>query len=346
MAKSAVEWCKSVGGNIPHNDLAGKLSHVGADGRYKANIERDCQMVITTFGKRFGAKISTAPVRMWNPKKSCVEKKNLPLIYPDDFASALWTRSPKIFRKLLLGDGNVKQYWEHCRNYCEWFRSHPSYNHANNWDNMVPLSLYGDDVQAYRNSECGSMSIVAWSSDLSTQSSFKSRYYLITAFSEHEECAYTFNDLMTAVSERIKMMVTPRLAQERGYPWLESGYSFMLSSLQGDLKWVNQHYGNLFDYRGNDFCGYCECKKRHDLPGMTLGDFTPSALHRSTIKTCRREDLVNRSFTWISYGCFCFDCLQFFFFVCGLLFVDQIKPHDLRLSSLLDTRVTSQESSS
>ena len=165
------------------------------------------------------------------------------------------------------------------------------------------------------------MSIVAWSSDLSTQSSFKSRYYLITAFSEHEECAYTFNDLMTAVSERIKMMVTPRLAQERGYPWLESGCSFMLSSLQGDLKWVNQHYGNLFDYRGNDFCGYCECKKRHDLPGMTLGDFTPSALHRSTIRTYRREDLVNRSFTWISYGCFCFDCLQFFFFVCVWLVI-------------------------
>ena len=88
-AKSAVEWCKSVGGNIPHNDLVGKLSHVGADGRYKANIERDCQMVITTFGKRFGAKISTAPVRMWNPKKSCIEKKNLPLIYPDDFWNSI-----------------------------------------------------------------------------------------------------------------------------------------------------------------------------------------------------------------------------------------------------------------
>lgn len=293
-AHSAVDWCKSLGGKLPHNDLVGKISHTGNDGRYKSNIERDCQTVIKTFGKRFGATISTTPIRMWNPKKSCIEVKNLPIIFPDDFASALWKRSPQIFRKLLLGDGHVREYWEHCRNYCDWFRSHPSYNYANCWDNMVPLSLYGDDVQAFRNSECGSMSILAWSSDLSSSNSFKSRYFLITAFSEYEECAYTFDDLMDAIAKRVTMMVTPSLAQERSYPWLQDGYSFMLSSLQGDLKWVNQNYGNLFDYRSNDFCGYCNCKKRHHLLGMTLGDFTASALHRSTTREYRHEFLVQR----------------------------------------------------
>ena len=293
-AHSAVTWCKSVGGSIPKNDLVGKLGQTGAEGRRKGNIERDCQTIISTFGKRFGATISTTPVRMWNPQKSCIEVKNLPLIFPDDFASALWNRSPKLFRELLLGDGQVQQFWEHCRKYCAWFRDHPSYNHANSWNNMIPMSLYGDDIQTYRNNECGAMSILGWSSDLATKNTFKSRYYLITAFSEYEECAYTFNDLMSAIAERITAMVTPELARKQQYPWLKGDYSFMLSSLQGDLKWVNQHYGNCFDYRSNDFCGYCECKKKHDLPGMTLGDFTASALHGSTTRVYQREDLLNR----------------------------------------------------
>ena len=99
---------------------------------------------------------------------------------------------------------------------------------------------------------------------------------------------------MDAIAKRVTMMVTPSLAQERSYPWLQDGYSFMLSSLQGDLKWVNQNYGNLFDYRSNDFCGYCNCKKRHHLLGMTLGDFTASALHRSTTREYRHEFLVQR----------------------------------------------------
>lgn len=294
-AHSAVTWCKSLGGKLPPTDLVGRIGRTGCHGRHKGNIERDCQTVINTFGKRFGATISTAPIRMWNPKKSRIEVKNLPLIFPDDFASALWARSPQLFRKMLLGDGNVREYWEHCRNFCDWFRSHPSYNHPNNWDNMVPMSLYGDDVQTFRNSECGAMSIVAWSSDLSTGNSFKSRYFLITAFSEYEERAYTFNDLMSEISKRIIMMVTPKMAREKQYPWLKGDYSFMLSSLQGDLKWVNHTYGNLFDYRSNDFCGYCMCKKRHDVIGMTLGDFTASALHASTTRVYRHEDLVNRS---------------------------------------------------
>ncbi|CAL1130600.1 unnamed protein product [Cladocopium goreaui] len=34
------------------------------------------------------------------------------------------------------------------------------------------------------------------------------------------------------------------MAREKQYPWLKGDYSFMLSSLQGDLKWVNHTYGS------------------------------------------------------------------------------------------------------
>lgn len=293
-AASAVAWCTSLGGHVPKSDLVGRISNIGANGRHKGNIERDCETLINTFGKRFGVTISTTPVRMWNPGESRIEVKHLPLIYPDDFATAVWKRSPALFRQLLLGDGGVREYWEHCRNFCDWFKTHPSYHHPNKWDNMVPLALYGDDVQTYRNSECGAMSILAWSSDMGTINSFKSRYFLITAFSEYEECAYTFNDIMSAVSKRITQMVTPSLARQQGYPWLKDEYSFMLSSLQGDLVWVVQHYGDLFNFRKNDFCGYCHCVKKHELMGMTLADFSASALHRSTKRVYQQDDLVNR----------------------------------------------------
>ena len=270
----------------------GKISKTGGAGRHKGNIERDCQTIIKTFGKRFGAIISTTPVRMWNPSKSCIEVKQLPLIYPDDFARALWKRSPKLFQNLLLADGNTRDYWEQCRKYCEWFREHPSYGWSNNWGKMVPLSLYGDDVQAYRNSEVGTMSIFAWSSDLAASNSFKSRYFLITAYSEHEECQYTFNDLMKAIATRITNMVTPSLSIKMEYPWLRDEYSFMLSSLQGDLKWVNNYYGNFFDYRSNAFCGYCQCVKKDATVGMTLADFSATALHTSTTRTYSQADLI------------------------------------------------------
>jgi len=62
-AASAVKWCIQKGGHIEPQDMVGKLASLGTGGKHPANVERDMQSMLNTFGKRLGAKISWIPCR-------------------------------------------------------------------------------------------------------------------------------------------------------------------------------------------------------------------------------------------------------------------------------------------
>lgn len=68
-AASAVNWCHQKGGHVEPDDVVGKLASLGACGKYPANVERDMQSMLSTFGKRLGVSIS------WIPCRICWEQK-------------------------------------------------------------------------------------------------------------------------------------------------------------------------------------------------------------------------------------------------------------------------------
>ena len=293
-------WCKERGGSVTDADLVQRVAQTGTGGRYSGNVERDFQTLIRTFQQRVGANVSSVPTRMWNPQTSQVVTKELDVIFPDDMAAALWALSPEVFQSCLLGDGSVAEYWAHVRS-SAWFSTHPAKDEPYDWGKVIPLGVYGDEIVAYRNSECGTVSIVGWCSDLATTLPFMQRYFLIACYSEHEECFFTYSDIMTKVSERICQMVAG--SQSRRYPWEQAGFHFVMSSLHGDQKWVVQHYGGIHNFRQNEFCGTCLCVKTHRLLSMTLADFRREALHANTMRVYDTQDLQRTCVLYSIPGC-------------------------------------------
>ena len=60
------------------------------------------------------------------------------------------------------------------------------------------------------------------------------------------------------------------------------GYMFVMSSLQGDLKFIRDMY-HLHDYRANSFCSACGVQKSNDDISMTLADFRHNAAHATSL---------------------------------------------------------------
>lgn len=213
------------------------------------------------------------PWRMWNIAESRIETQQLPILLPSNMATALYEKGEKIFRHCLIGDVDPKQYWDHCATCCEWFKSHPAKDYPRK-DRLIPLSFYGDDVNTYRNSEVGSVSVVAWTSDFAFKNASLLRYWPIAVFSEHTASEYTYRDIMKKVTDDVREMVDPMCL----HSWSSTGYCFMMSSFQGDLKWIHQHY-RLHNYRKNMPCSFCGACKAHDNPSMQISDFRESAAH-------------------------------------------------------------------
>ena len=169
----------------------------------------------------------------------------------------------------------VKCYWTHLNAHSSWFQVHPAAR-FDSYAGLIPVSLYGDGVQVYRNSEVGNIEVVAWSSDLCFKHGPLERYFLICAYSEHLESEYTFSDLQKVVVDRLCKMVDPDVR----HPWAPD-FQFAFSSVQGDLKWLLSRH-SIHPYTSNFLCSWCLCRKDDPDPGMTVGDFRPEAAHRST----------------------------------------------------------------
>ena len=253
---------------------------MGTSGKHAKNCERDFHTMLKTFSKRFGATIEVVKARMYNHETSQVEWQDIACLFPDTMAAALFQQGPRVWNHTMFGNRppqEVLQYWEHCKQHCDWFRGSTCYDYPN-LSKLIGMSFYGDDIAAYKASETGSITCLGWSSDLSYKNSSMTRYFPICVYPDYSATEWTHDDIMSHVIARVRDMVDPEVI----HIWSEDGSQFVFSSLQGDLKFVRDQY-HLHDYRSNEFCSLCGAVKSHMDVSMTLADFRENASHTSSL---------------------------------------------------------------
>ena len=293
-AASAVQWLTNHGGQVKDSqcDLVTKLSRVATSGKWSANAERDTQRLLARLSQHLDAAIENKQVRMINPSTFEESWQPMPMILPHQFCLALWKRGEHVFRRCLFGElteQNVQTYWDHLEAKGTWFADHP----AKLWPHrgkLAGVSIYGDEVQAYRNSECGIVSVVAFTADLSFRNDPLMRYFATAVWSEHHESDSTYNDCIQHVVESFRQLSDPSVC----WPWTQKGYKVCFTGVQGDLKWICDRMGGLFNYRRNDFCSRCYCTKTDRDVYKTLPYFPNNPDHFGE----RRYDNVDMATTY------------------------------------------------
>ena len=141
-----------------------------------------------------------------------------------------------IFRRCLFGkfsEDDVKNFWNHIEATCDWWDGHPGAVWPNR-SRLTSVGVYGDEVVAYRNSECGQVSVVAWTSELAYLNESMLRYFTIASWSEHRQSEHTYSDCMEHVVNSFEMLAGPK----RRWPWSDASYLLSFTFVQGDLKWI------------------------------------------------------------------------------------------------------------
>ena len=191
-----------------------------------------------------------------------------PVLFPDALIEAFWEAGEDVFRYCLFGmktEDEIRQIWKHMKKHCQWVSTHP----ASGWKwqgKVASLGMYGDEIQCYRNSECGVVSVTAWTSEFCTDNIPLLRYYPIAIWSEHCESEFTYGDLEQHLLPRWRRLSDT----SETWPWTDAGYLMAYTFCQGELKWINSRMGGLHNYRRNDFCSRCECVKNDPNPALTL----------------------------------------------------------------------------
>ena len=203
----------------------------------------------------------------------------LPVIWPDDLASAIYARSEKLFEHCFAPrPAEIPGYWAHLERHCTWFNSHPAKEIADK-TRLLPMCLYGDEINASKNVENGSICVMGFGSDLAYGNPALERYFLFTAFSEHNATEDTFDDIVRALVPRLRNMFS-----STSFNWCKKSWQWVYSSTQGDLKYITDRF-KLHNFRKNQFCNLCRCKKKDNNISMTLADFRENAAYRDTIHT-------------------------------------------------------------
>ena len=188
-------------------------------------------------------------------------------------ARAVWRAGRDVFEHIYFGKvgrTGAAEYWANVQARCKWYPPHiPESSHSG----LIPISLYGDEVHAYRNTDPGAVSVVGWCSDLSFGVDAMLQYGLICVYSEYCECETTYGEIMEAVLPRLNYLCDPNAP----HPWKDE-FRFVLCGVRGDLKWINDKY-KIHNYRLNDFCSRCSCMKTADNVYETITAFSDKAQH-------------------------------------------------------------------
>ena len=184
LAQASINLCQRFNGHVPEGELIRKIAAIGNHGNQPQNCERDLQRLIRRHELSLPIPIEHCEVEMYDPKTQRTNTRKLPIIFPDAFAAAVFAKSEDLFKHLFLGDVDARAYWDHVEKHCSWFRDHP----AKNLDvarraKLIPLSLYGDEVQSFRNTEGGVVCVMGWSSDFGHGKPPLSRYFCICCVS-------------------------------------------------------------------------------------------------------------------------------------------------------------------
>ena len=263
---------------MPSGDLIRKIAGVGNFGRHPQNNERDLQRLIKRHGVSLDVKIEYCEVETYNPKTEQRHITRLPIIFPDTFAASVFEKSESLFKSIFFADVDALAYWNHVERHCGWFQDHPCKDLGpERRAKLIPFSMYGDEVQSFRNTEGGIVSVMAWSSDFGHGRPPLSRYFCICCVCDHYCTENTHKEILTHVAKRVTKMCDPN----EEHVWTSRGYSFAYSSTQGDLKYVYEKYG-LHNFRQNSMCSRCCVKKSDPDLSMTVGDFRLTSGHLQT----------------------------------------------------------------
>ena len=213
-----------------------QIAAVGSGGKHPQNAERDLQRTIQRFGKSAGIKIDHAKVRLFDPTSSSIYETDMPMLDPVALATAIWACGQEVFEAVFLGNegpAGADSFWRNAKLHCSWFRDNKT--PPENYRGLVPLSLYGDDVQAYRNSDPGAISLVAWTTDFGHSNEAMLQNFLTAVYSEYTACEHTYSDVLDYLLKRLDYMCDPQV----NHPWHAAGFKFLLAGVRGDLKWLN-----------------------------------------------------------------------------------------------------------
>eukprot|EP00439_Symbiodinium_sp_Y106_P030103 s3135_g3.t1 len=246
-----------------------------SSGKHKSNCERDLRRVLEQSSTSLGVPLHDIPVRLWSHKDGNEYWGTLPVMWPDELAAAIYDRGQDIFTHC-FAPIEPAAFWGHCEKCCSWFASHPARN-INDKSKLIPFCFYGDEINALRNVENGSICVLGFGSDLASGNPALERYFLFTAFSEHNATSNTFDDIMRALLPRLRNMFSDQSNNCGGRKWT-------YSSTQGDLKFIKDRY-MLHNFTKNSFCSLCACQKTNEDLSMTLADFRESASYRDTTRT-------------------------------------------------------------
>ena len=237
LASGAVSWCQAMGGNVEAKDLVGKISKIAACGKHPQNAERDLQNTIRSFGKSMGIKIDNAPVRMFDPSTEAIFETNIPVLCPVSLAEAIWKLGADVFEAVFLGKegpSGAEKFWKNAKQNASWFQANTIAERA--YRGLIPTYLYGDDVEAYRNSDPGAISAIGWGSDSGNKNEAMLQTFLLTVYAEYTACEFTHNDIVEFIMAKFKHMADVNVA----HPWHAGNFRFHFCSCRGDLKWINE----------------------------------------------------------------------------------------------------------
>ena len=117
-----------------------------------------------------------------------------------------------------------------------------------------------------RNSDPGAISAVGWCSDFGRGNEAMLHYFLCTVYAEYCACDETYNDLLIALLPRFQSLCA---TDEKLNPWCSNGIRFVLTGVQGDLKWIHVQH-DLHNYNQNACCSCCDAVKNDPNPYKTI----------------------------------------------------------------------------
>ena len=221
---------------MPKSDLVWKLSRLATAGKHLQNAERDLQRAIKKFGQTADIQIQYIKVRLHDPVSSEVYMGTVPILDPVSLASAIWSEGEDVFSQLFLGcmgrEGALA-FWQNAKARCSWFRESRVPEEA--YPGLLPISLYGDDVEAYHSAEAGAVSAIGWSCDFSYKNPAMLQMWLVTVYAEYTACSHTHEDILEYLLPRLQHLCDPFAP----HPWHASGFRFYLAGVRGDLKWLS-----------------------------------------------------------------------------------------------------------
>ena len=143
------------------------LAALGCTGEYKANIYRDLKAKLKLQTVKIAEPVLVS-LPLWSPsavlrhQPGLVEAK-YPIMLPHELLASLWTHYPNYFKRYVLGEEPLQNFWEHVPVDGPWLRGHPVRRIKDFTKWAIPLRLHGDGVPVAK-AKKRSMDVISMSS--------------------------------------------------------------------------------------------------------------------------------------------------------------------------------------